>query len=58
MPLGEHIKELRNRLVKSVLAILVGTVLGWVYYEPLLNVLRKPFETSVAALAASKGLQP
>ncbi len=58
MTLGEHIKELRNRLVKSVLAILVGTVLGWVYYEPLLNVLRKPFETSVAALAASKGLQP
>ncbi len=58
MTLGEHIRELRNRLVKSVLAIVVGTVLGWIYYEPLLNILRKPFETSVAALAISKGLKP
>ncbi len=58
MTLGEHIRELRNRLVKSVLAIVAGTIAGWVFNEQLLNVLTKPFYESVANLARDKGLEP
>ena len=58
MTLSEHIAELRNRLLKSVVAIVVGTVVGWIYREPLLEILKRPFETSVAALLRSKGIQP
>ena len=28
MPLMEHLRELRNRLIKAVLAFVVGAVLG------------------------------
>lgn len=33
MSLGDHVREFRNRLVKSALAVLVGTVVGWVIYD-------------------------
>ena len=29
MPLMEHIRELRNRLIKVVLAVIAGMVVGW-----------------------------
>lgn len=58
MTLREHIIELRNRLLKSVLAIVLGTILGWIFYNPALEILKHPFETSVKALAEEKGLEP
>ena len=39
MTLREHITELRNRLLKCVLAIVVGTVVGWIFYDHLLDFL-------------------
>jgi sec-independent protein translocase protein TatC len=58
MTLREHITELRNRLLKAVLAIVVGTVVGWIFYNQALDFLRAPFDSSVAQLAADKGLKP
>jgi sec-independent protein translocase protein TatC len=58
MTLREHILELRNRLLKSVLAIVIGTILGWIFYNQALEFLKAPFEQSVAALAAEKNLRP
>lgn len=58
MSLGEHIAELRNRLVKSVLAITLGTIVGWIWYTPLLNLLKNPWETGVAGVARANGLEP
>lgn len=58
MTLREHITELRNRLLKCVLAIVVCTVIGWFFYEPLLNFLRDPFEAAITPLAAESGLKP
>jgi len=43
MPLTEHLRELRSRLVKSGLAIAVGMVVGWIYYEQLFAWLSAPF---------------
>ena len=55
MTLREHIVELRNRLLISVLAIVVGTVVGWIFYNQAFLFLTKPFLTSVAELAKDAG---
>lgn len=47
MPLVEHLRELRSRLVKASLAILVGMVVGWIYYAAIFAWLAAPFEAVV-----------
>ena len=47
MPLTDHLRELRSRLVKSGLAIAIGMVVGWIYYDQLFAWLSEPFETVV-----------
>lgn len=42
MPLLEHIRELRSRLVRSVIAVVLGAVAGWVFYEQIVDVLIDP----------------
>jgi sec-independent protein translocase protein TatC len=43
MPLMEHIRELRNRLIKAVLGIIGGMVLGWFLYERAFNFIIGPY---------------
>jgi sec-independent protein translocase protein TatC len=47
MPLTDHLRELRSRLVKSGVAIAIGMVVGWVYYVQLFAWLSEPFEAVV-----------
>lgn len=47
MSLVEHLRELRSRLVKSALAVLVATVVAWFFYGRLFELLRGPFVTAV-----------
>ncbi|MET9609813.1 twin-arginine translocase subunit TatC [Streptomyces sp. NPDC006512] len=47
MPLVEHLRELRNRLLKSVLAILVITVVAAFFYKDLIDFMLKPMLDSV-----------
>lgn len=47
MPLTEHLRELRSRLVKSGLAFAVGMVVGWVYYAQIFAWLSAPFDAVV-----------
>jgi sec-independent protein translocase protein TatC len=42
MPLAEHLRELRNRLVKAVGAILLGTVVAALFYKQLIGFLIDP----------------
>ncbi|MER7395697.1 twin-arginine translocase subunit TatC [Streptomyces sp. NPDC000151] len=42
MPLAEHLRELRNRLAKSVLAIVVASVVSAFFYEDIINLITKP----------------
>jgi sec-independent protein translocase protein TatC len=42
MPLREHLRELRSRLMKSGLAIVLGAVVGWFLYDALVAQLTKP----------------
>lgn len=43
MTLTEHLRELRSRLVKSVLAIVVFGAIGLIFYDPILSLLVDPF---------------
>ena len=56
MPLVGHLRELRRRLVKGVLAILVGTICAWFFYDQLLEFLIKPYRTGIADLLTERGL--
>jgi sec-independent protein translocase protein TatC len=47
MPLTEHLRELRSRLVKAGIAIGVGMVIGWIYYDQLFAWLSAPFSGAV-----------
>lgn len=47
MPLGDHLRELRNRLAKAMLAIVVVTVVAAFFYNDIINFLTKPVLDSV-----------
>jgi sec-independent protein translocase protein TatC len=43
MPVMDHLRELRSRLIKIVIIISLGAVLGWVLYDPLIRFLEHPY---------------
>ena len=49
MPLVEHLRELRRRILVSLLSIACGAVAAWIFYEPLFSWLRSPFDRVVAS---------
>ncbi|KMK66928.1 twin-arginine translocase subunit TatC [Puniceibacterium sp. IMCC21224] len=49
-PLIEHLAELRTRLIRCVLAFIVGIVLAFTVAEPLLQFLLGPIEETLRAL--------
>ena len=42
MPLFDHLRELRNRVVKMALALVAGMVVGFVFFEPAWRVIERP----------------
>jgi sec-independent protein translocase protein TatC len=47
MPLAEHLRELRNRLAKALLAIIVVTVVAAFFYNDIINFFTEPILESV-----------
>jgi sec-independent protein translocase protein TatC len=43
MPLMDHLRELRNRVVKVALAVTAGSVIGWFVYPPVWNFVKAPY---------------
>jgi sec-independent protein translocase protein TatC len=43
MTLWEHLAELRMRLTRSVVAVMIGAVVGWFLFAPLLAFVRRPY---------------
>ena len=58
MPLMEHLRELRTRLVISVAAIFVGTVVGWIFFTPVFHFIQQPYIDGIAPLLDKKGFDP
>ena len=55
MPLMEHLRELRSRLFKSLIAIVIGALIGWFFYEPIFDFIVAPLK-QVASDLAERGL--
>src|SRR5215475_6543585 len=54
MPLLEHLRELRNRLVRAAAALAAGAVAGWVVYPWVWDFVKAPYcKAQVKTLAAS-----
>jgi sec-independent protein translocase protein TatC len=53
MALVDHLRELRARLLRSVLVIVVGLVVALFFYDPLLNLVLGPYNDAKAALGNS-----
>jgi sec-independent protein translocase protein TatC len=47
MPLIEHLRELRNRLLKAALALVLGMVVGFVFFHPIWTFVSHPFCSAV-----------
>jgi sec-independent protein translocase protein TatC len=43
MPLLDHLRELRNRVIKVALAVTAGSVVGWFVYTPVWNFISAPY---------------
>ncbi len=50
MPLLDHIRELRNRVIKIAIAITVGSAIGWLLYKPIFAFIEAPFCRLPAAI--------
>lgn len=53
MTLWEHLRELRYRLVIIALAIIVGTIVAYIFQNQLFDVLMRPYRIAAANLQAS-----
>ena len=42
MSLQEHLRELRTRLFKASVVIIIGTVVAWSFYPQIFAILSKP----------------
>ena len=43
MPLMEHIRELRNRIVKAAIALALGMIIGWFIYPHVWHFIEAPY---------------
>jgi sec-independent protein translocase protein TatC len=55
MPLMDHLRELRNRLIKAMLGLLVGTIIGWIFFTPVWEFLKEPYCSLPASHALEQG---
>jgi sec-independent protein translocase protein TatC len=53
MTLADHLRELRERLLKSVIALVVGTAVGLAFAEQILRVLLAPYGPAKQLLVTS-----
>jgi len=50
MSLVDHLTELRNRIVKSIVAVVVGSAIGFAFAAPIQEVLTRPLPASALPL--------
>lgn len=43
MPLMDHLRELRNRLLIALAAVVVGVIIGWIFFDPVWETLKAPY---------------
>ncbi len=53
MALADHFRELRARLLKSVLALVVATIASFFFYPALIDLIVNPYENAVEMLGGA-----
>ncbi len=53
MSIWDHLREIRYRLVISVLAIVVLFIIAFVFYQPIVEAIMHPYQVAAAAVQAS-----
>lgn len=48
-PVTAHLEELRTRIVKAGLAVIVGAIAAFIYREPIFDLLIAPYEAATAS---------
>jgi sec-independent protein translocase protein TatC len=43
MSLRDHLSELRSRLIKALLFVFLGAIVGWILYPQILDLLKEPY---------------
>jgi sec-independent protein translocase protein TatC len=43
MPLLDHLREFRNRMMKALLGIVLAAIVGWYFYQSIIRLLTLPF---------------
>src|SRR5580765_8241351 len=56
MPLMDHLRELRRRLVIALIAILVGTIAVWMIYPQVFDFIKQPYVDGVRPLLHGHGV--
>jgi sec-independent protein translocase protein TatC len=54
MPLMEHLRELRNRVVKIALVVIAGAIVGWVFYQHIWSFIQRPYCQAVGYCQVNK----
>ncbi len=54
MTLIEHLRELRNRMFISVVAVVVGFIIAWVFNHQILDLLIRPSRIAISKLPESQ----
>lgn len=44
MPFIDHLRELRKRVIRSVWGLAIGGVIAFIFYQPIMESIRRPFE--------------
>lgn len=58
MALADHLRELRARLLKVTLLLVVGTIIGWFFYDQLFNLILGPYNDARERLGESVDTEP
>jgi sec-independent protein translocase protein TatC len=58
MSLGEHLVELRHRIILALLGLLVGTTLCGIFYQELLTAILKPYYLALVSLEKNNAPEP
>ena len=58
MPLMDHLRELRNRVVKAALAIIIGMIIALLFSSPTIHWIMRPFcDATVNGMTGCKTLR-
>ena len=58
MTLVEHLTELRSRLMKCIIAVVIGGVICWIFYNQIFRALIDPYCDTLSAEAKAASNSP